>query len=244
MNAISHIEPGSIEIVPTLIWEGDRAPLAKAFVAAQMATEAVKKAATNPAFKTKYADLSQVVEGVIPALNAAGVGLMQFPAFDGEMVSVTTTMLHESGSSVSSVLHLRPSKSDPQGVGSAITYARRYALLAMTGAAPEDDDGNASSGPSNATPARPAATPASTPAQSSAVSANQLDDEMDACKSQEALLAWEKFRLKEIGALPKGKHSALGAKFQDLMDKLPEKAPAPAADDLGISDDDLPEQFR
>lgn len=131
----------------TLVWDGDRAPFAKAFVAAQKATESVKKAATNPAFKTKYADLSQVVEGVIPALNGAGVGVLQFPSYDGELVGVATTFLHESGSSVTATLHLRPSKSDPQGVGSAITYARRYSLLAMTGAAPEDDDGNAASGP-------------------------------------------------------------------------------------------------
>lgn len=104
---------------------------------------------------------------------------------------------------------------------------------------PDGGFGDRDEGPRNITPEKPV------PAQpEAAVSANQLDDEMDACKSQEALLAWEKFRLKEIGALPKGKHSALGAKFQDLMDKLPEKAPAPAADDLGISDDDLPEQFR
>lgn len=131
----------------TLEWDGERAPLAKALVAAQKATESVKKAATNPAFKTKYADLSHVVEGVIPALNAAGVGVIQSPSYDGEMVSVTTTLLHESGASVTGTLAMRPSKSDPQGIGSAITYARRYALLAMTGAAPEDDDGNASSGP-------------------------------------------------------------------------------------------------
>jgi hypothetical protein len=129
------------------VWEGDRAPLAKAFVTAQKATESVKKAATNPAFKSKYADLAHVVEGVIPALNAAGVAVMQSPAFDGDMVGVTTTLMHESGSTVSSTLLLRPSKSDPQGVGSAITYARRYSLLAMTGSAPEDDDGNAASGP-------------------------------------------------------------------------------------------------
>jgi hypothetical protein len=133
--------------ISALIWEGDRAPLAKAFVAAQKATESVKKAATNPAFKSKYADLAHVVEGVIPALNAAGVGVLQFPGFDGQMVSVTTTLLHESGSSVTSTLAMRPTKSDPQGVGSAITYARRYSLLAMTGAAPEDDDGNAASRP-------------------------------------------------------------------------------------------------
>lgn len=131
----------------TLIWEGERGPFAKAFIKAQMATEAVKKASTNPAFKSKYADLAGVVEAVVPALNSAGVGVLQFPSYDGEMVAVTTTFIHESGASVTSVLQLRPSKTDPQGVGSAVTYGRRYALLAMSGAAPEDDDGNAASGP-------------------------------------------------------------------------------------------------
>lgn len=130
-----------------LIWDGERAPFAKAFVAAQMATEAVKKASTNPAFKSKYADLAGVVEAVVPALNKAGIGVIQSASNDGEMVGITTTLLHESGSSVTGTLHLRPSKSDPQGVGSAITYGRRYLLLAMTGAAPDDDDGQAASGP-------------------------------------------------------------------------------------------------
>lgn len=129
-----------------LTWDGERAPLAKALVAAQKATESIKKAATNPAFKSKYADLAHVVEGVVPALNTAGVMVLQCPGYDGEFVSVTTTFLHESGSSVTSTLNMRPSKSDPQGIGSAITYARRYALLAMSGSAPEDDDGQAASG--------------------------------------------------------------------------------------------------
>ena len=142
-----------------LIWEGERAPLAKALVAAQKATEAVKKASTNPAFKSKYADLSVVVEAVVPALNAAGVSVLQFPAFNGELVSVATTLLHESGSSVTATLHLRPSKLDAQGVGSAITYARRYALMAMTGAAPEDDDGAAASGPREPKPQQEAPKP-------------------------------------------------------------------------------------
>lgn len=121
--------------------------LAKALVAAQKATESVKKAATNPAFKTKYADLAHVVEGVVPALNNAGVAVIQSPEFDGEMIHVTTMLIHESGAMLEGRFSLRPSKLDPQGVGSALTYARRYALLAMTGAAPEDDDGNAASGP-------------------------------------------------------------------------------------------------
>jgi len=141
-----------------LTWDGDRAAFAKAFVAAQMAAEAVTKANMNPAFKSKYADLAAVVEAVIPALNAQGIGVMQFPAFDGEFVTVTTTFLHDSGASVSSDLRLRPSKSDPQGVGSAVTYGRRYSLLAMMGAAPEDDHGNAASGPRQA-PNEPKAAP-------------------------------------------------------------------------------------
>lgn len=143
----------------TLTWEGDRAPFAKAFIAAQKATEAVKKAATNPAFKSKYADLSEVVEATLPALNANGIGVIQAPGYDGELASITTVFLHESGASVTGVLHLRPSKSDPQGLGSAITYGRRYSLLAMTGAAPEDDDGNAASAPRRPEPAQEARKP-------------------------------------------------------------------------------------
>lgn len=130
-----------------LTWDGEKALFAKAFVQGQKATEAVKKAASNPAFKSKYADLSEVVEATVPALNSAGIGVIQAPEFDGELVSVTTIFIHESGASLTGVLRLKPSKTDPQGVGSAITYARRYSLLAMTGAAPEDDDGNAASGP-------------------------------------------------------------------------------------------------
>lgn len=126
-------------------WIGDRAPFAKAFVAAQKATEAVKKASTNPAFRSKYADLAGVVEAVVPALNEHGIGVLQFPGNDGDKVAITTELLHESGSSVRATLKLTPTKGDPQGVGSAITYGRRYSLLAATGAAPEDDDGNAAS---------------------------------------------------------------------------------------------------
>jgi hypothetical protein len=139
-------------ILSAPVWEGDKAPLAKAFIAAQLAMESVRKAAVNTFFSTnekqaRYAELSDVLDAVLPALNAAGVGVIQFPAFDGTMVSITTTLIHEGGSSVTSTLHLRPSKLDPQGVGSAITYGRRYSVLAITGTAPEDDDGNAASGP-------------------------------------------------------------------------------------------------
>ncbi len=117
-----------------------------AFVKAQAEMTAVVKGNVNPAFKSKYADLASVIDAVLPALNKHGIGLMQNPAFDGEVVTVETVLIHPSGSMASS-LSMRPSKQDPQGVGSAITYARRYALLSMCGVAPEDDDANAASGP-------------------------------------------------------------------------------------------------
>lgn len=155
-----------------LTWDGERAAFAKAFVQGQKATEAVKKAASNPAFKSKYADLSEVVEATVPALNSAGIGVIQAPEFNGDMVSVTTIFIHESGASLTGVLKLRPSKLDPQGVGSAITYARRYSLLAMTGAAPEDDDGNAASGPRQDRHREPPAAPG--PSAAAQYAADQL----------------------------------------------------------------------
>lgn len=131
----------------SVVWEGEKPAFAKAFIIAQKAMESIKKGTKNDHFKSKYADLAEVASSVIPPLNEAGIGVLQFPAFDGEIVTITTTFLHESGASVTGVLNLRPSKNDPQGVGSATTYGRRYSLLAMTGTAPEDDDGNAASGP-------------------------------------------------------------------------------------------------
>ena len=149
-----------------LVWEGDKGAFAKAFIAAQKGMESVKKASSNPAFKSKYADLSEVVEAVVPALNEAGIGVLQFPSFDGDMVRVTTILLHETGASITGFLDLRPSKTDPQGVGSATTYGRRYSLLAMTGTAPEDDDGHAASGPREARQDyRPAPPPRQAPQQ-------------------------------------------------------------------------------
>ena len=116
-----------------------------AYAKAQTELGDVLKGATNDHFGNKYATLSAVVEAVVPPFNANGFAVLQSPAFDGEYVTVTTFMAHISGGWVRSCLRMRPTKLDPQGVGSAITYSRRYSLLAMSGAAPEDDDGNAAS---------------------------------------------------------------------------------------------------
>jgi len=135
-----------------------------ALVEAQRAFGPLIKNKTNPHFGKRYADLHQCYEVALPALNAAGIAVVQ-GGDDSEPghVTVTCSLLHTSGERIDSRLTLPLAKADPQAVGSAVTYGRRYLLCAMIGLAPEeDDDANAaSSGVAPAArprPARPAPT--------------------------------------------------------------------------------------
>ena len=120
--------------------------IAAAFVKAQRAFGPALKTSTNPHFRSKYADLSNCIEAVIEALNSNGIGLMQRTHESKDGVMVETVFVHESGEVMEcGLLHVPAGKQDPQGYGSALTYARRYSLLAATGLAPEDDDGNSAS---------------------------------------------------------------------------------------------------
>lgn len=124
--------------------------IAKALVKAQKEFGPALKTSTNPHFRSRYADLSACVEAVIGALNSNGIALVQktLPSDDG--VIVQTVFLHESGEMMDcGILQVPAAKQDPQGYGSALTYARRYSLMAACGIAPEDDDGNAASGRRN-----------------------------------------------------------------------------------------------
>jgi hypothetical protein len=115
-----------------------------ALVKAQMQFGPALKTSSNPHFKSKYADLSACVEAVIDALNAHGIALVQRNVQCDSGVCIETVFVHESGETLSSgPLHVPAAKQDPQGYGSALTYARRYSLMAACGIAPEDDDGNA-----------------------------------------------------------------------------------------------------
>jgi hypothetical protein len=101
------------------------------------------KESANPHFRSKYADLGNVMDACLPALNANGIAVVQ-PFVPGELGHVVKTILyHESGESIECSVPLLLGKQDMQGLGSAITYARRYGLMSMAGIAPEDDDGNA-----------------------------------------------------------------------------------------------------
>jgi hypothetical protein len=118
--------------------------IAKALVKAQKGFGPALKTSTNPHYKSRYADLAACVEAVVDSLNDSGIALIQSCHESTDGVTVETVFVHESGETLSTgKLHVPASKQDPQGYGSALTYARRYSLMAACGIAPEDDDGNA-----------------------------------------------------------------------------------------------------
>lgn len=115
--------------------------LAAALCKAQAEMEGAKKAANNPHFNRKYADLAAVWNTIREPLTSNGLSVVQLLRSMQGGVEVETILLHNSGEQISDVFSVPASKSDAQGFGSAATYARRYALMAMVGVAPEEDDG-------------------------------------------------------------------------------------------------------
>jgi hypothetical protein len=121
-----------------------------ALVKAQAEMPTAPKDGNNPHFKSKYATLQSIAETAKPILQKHGLAICQTfeTACDG--VSIITSLVHESGEYITGSLFLKPTKNDPQGYGSAITYGRRYAMAAILGiVADEDDDANAASAPAN-----------------------------------------------------------------------------------------------
>jgi len=120
--------------------------LAAALTKAQADMDGAKKSSANPFFKSKYADLSAVWDACREPLTKNGLSVVQTAGMEGDSVTITTMLLHSSGQWIRDTLTMKPKDTTPQGVGSTITYGRRYALSAIVGVAPEDDDGEAAQG--------------------------------------------------------------------------------------------------
>ena len=103
-----------------------------------------KNTSTNPFFSSKYAPLEEVLNTIRPVLATNGLSITQIPTTEGDKVGVVTILMHSSGEYIETEpLLLKTDKNTAQGAGSAITYARRYAISAILGvASEEDDDGN------------------------------------------------------------------------------------------------------
>lgn len=121
--------------------------LATALNKAQSEMSGAKKGANNPFFKSKYADLEEVINCAKEPLFNNGLSISQFPITRDDKAGVVTILMHTSGEFLEDELLLKCSKQDPQGMGSAITYARRYAYQSILGIPSEDDDGNVGSRP-------------------------------------------------------------------------------------------------
>lgn len=122
--------------------------LAKALLEVQKEMVPIKKTADNPFFKSKFAPLDKVMPEALRILNKHGLSVTQPVSHIEGQSALTTLLMHESGEWISADQPLVLDKENPQGQGSAITYARRYALMAMIGmVAEDDDDGNKASQP-------------------------------------------------------------------------------------------------
>jgi hypothetical protein len=120
--------------------------IAESLALAQSEIEGASKDRINPHFKSSYATLASVWEACRAALTKNGLSVVQGAKADGNLVTVTSMLLHKSGQWFKDQISMRAMNETPQAIGSAITYGRRYALAALVGVAPEDDDGNAGSG--------------------------------------------------------------------------------------------------
>ncbi len=117
--------------------------LATALCKAQGEMKFAVKDAANPFFKSRYADLASVIDAIKLPFANNGISFVQGTDFEDTAVVIETMLMHSSGEWISSRLKMHPAKNDPQAVGSAITYGKRYGLQAIAGVPSDDDDGNA-----------------------------------------------------------------------------------------------------
>lgn len=115
--------------------------IATALSKAQGVMMGAKKGAKNPFFKSNYSDLSMVIEAISQPFADNDLSFIQCPGFEADRITVTTRIMHSSGEWIESTVSLPPTKQDAQGVGSAISYGKRYGLQAMAGVPSVDDDG-------------------------------------------------------------------------------------------------------
>lgn len=122
------------------------ADLCKALAICQGQLKPAVKDSTNPHFKSKYADLASVWEACRAPLSDNGLAVIQFPAeFENNVMILITRLTHESGQWIEQRMTCPVSKPDPQGIGSCLSYMRRYSLSAVLGIYQDDDDANSAS---------------------------------------------------------------------------------------------------
>jgi hypothetical protein len=202
-----------------------------AFLKFQSQMPAVPKDSANSHFKNKYASLGAITEAMRPFLKENGLGYIQYMTFKDGFQFMVTRFLHTSGQWLEDDGYLlNPTKNDPQGMGSAVTYGRRYTLTAFTGTISEDDDdGNKASEPNHA-PARPA-TPYTKPEPDWFNDLGELNDKgKSAVKAIAGGMTWADIEKK---------YTITAYHRKAVMDALPKNA-STILDEADNTDDGLP----
>jgi hypothetical protein len=175
--------------------------LITALAKAQAVIGVAIKQKDNPFFRSKYADLPAIWDVIREPLSRNGIAVIQAPQHDLEgNVYLETTIAHASGQWIRSSYPVTPVKPDPQGYASALTYARRYTLSAMCGVVQDDDDGNAASVISQATPTTP---PRSRVATITTDQAKELENLVDAAPGMSIETFCLAYKIDESMALPR-----------------------------------------
>lgn len=195
-----------------------------ALAAAQAEMGGVKKGSVNPAFKSKYADLADVVQAVAGPLNSQGVAFYHVPAtVDGSHVMRTVLAHGASGTTIECDVPLIVTKNDMQGYKSATTYAKRIGLESLTGIAPEDDDGNAAARAAPRQAAKVDVGPLDAGGRSNKEikeAHGRLSRMLNQCNSVEALRLWGADNRDELESLPEDIADDLRTLYSARRDEL------------------------
>lgn len=217
--------------------------LGKALSVAQAQMLGAKKDSTNPHFRSKYADLESVWQGCRDALTSNGLSVVQMPAFEDGICVLYTQLIHSSGEWIRSRSAAPIVKQDPQAVGSAITYLRRYALAAVAGVCPEDDDGNAASQNPPAKERKVATPEEQKDEVLRRIAATLRRHKLaGACDERDAAL-WHAFETKDIKKLQTLDIQALRDGLSVLDAMLTQKT-HPGDDSVPFGEDELRDQLR
>lgn len=198
--------------------QGKEKTIIQAIAEFQKSAPIILKSATNPFFKSKYADLPAVWHTIKDLMAENGLAVVNLNTIVDGVEYLETRVYHTGGEYLSSISRLNPVKSDPQSVGSAITYMRRYALMSLLGlVADDDDDGNSASGKAPAKqPSKPEPTAEELKARDEAIErCKPIADALKSAKDEKQLDTILKLQKDVVEKLPED----LKKRIMDIADQ-------------------------
>lgn len=223
--------------------------LAAALAKAQAEMKPAEKNRVNPFFKSSYADLESVWNACREPLSKSGLSVLQIPTVTKNGLVLRTRLLHISGQWIECSYPVSPTKPDPQSLGSAVSYARRYSLAPMVGVVTEDDDGNGGSTTTDDKNKKATQTPPNKPPQTPPPAKSDAKQSPVSSLSEKQIArlfaiagsnGWSNTDVKNL-SIEKFKKDSTKKLFRKEYDELVawiEKNPNHNTDDSNITDDD------